>query len=124
MSFFIEKSGQKFLQINDDPDLRPIDIPMVAPPAFNRIENHHLRAENQFFQYQRIPDKLMNFVAADKEDDDSGTTLKEIHKTIRENHREFKEEIAWLKYHGPSAGNSGYLFGLALRSTSEMNSTS
>lgn len=97
MNFFVENKGKKFLRINEDPDLRFIDIPLPAAPMFNRIENHHLPREKQMFVYQKIPDKLMKFVEADKEDESNEYTLKQIHKHIRENQREYKDEIAWMK---------------------------
>ena len=64
----------------------------------DRIENYGKAAHNQFFVYQKIPDKLLKFVEADMVDGgDDDTTLAQIHQIIRNNQREFKEEIAWMK---------------------------
>jgi hypothetical protein len=75
---------------NRDPNLKPIDIPLPAPPPDKLIDGYGLSAAEQKFKRVKIPVALVKIIKA-------CDTVDQIWDRIYAHHAELAEEIEWIK---------------------------
>lgn len=84
------KSAEKFIIVNDDPDLSPIKILLPRPPKLSTIDGYGLAPREQFFHREKTPQKLIEL---QKQSSDADACI----KTIRDNEEYYAEEIAFIQ---------------------------
>jgi hypothetical protein len=84
------KEAEKFIIVNDDPDLHAIKIPLPDPPQYHKIDGFGLPANEQKFKPPKLPDKLRYLQQQE-------LTLDEIWYKIQNNQQYYKDEIKFIK---------------------------
>ena len=103
------KTSDRFITVNDDPDLEPIEMPMPECPDWSEIDGYGLPPHLQKFQYQVMPERLKKLqehkktqkdldVLGQKSDElGKNYTAKEVKKILEDGQRDYKLEIKWIK---------------------------
>ena len=104
------KEADTYVVVNDnDPDLTPIVLSLPKPPPLHLIDGYGLKPEDQRFQRDVIPRKLLDLeteaVLETKRELESNknnvTTLLKIQKTfwklLYSRHKDLKKEIAFIR---------------------------
>lgn len=84
------QEADKYVVMNEDPDLHPVYIPLPEPPPEHEIDGFGLPAKKQKFKRFEMPQKLQSVVQA-------CDTIEEIWEEIANNQTEYYDEIEWIQ---------------------------
>jgi hypothetical protein len=94
---------ESFLINNELTHLEPIEIPLPKAPAYNRITGYGKKPEDQFFEYEKMPDTLIRLERElrkkkrEENPKEPYLTLEDIREYVSQNSARFKNEIDWIK---------------------------
>jgi len=94
LKFYKYTNEDRSLIVNEnDRELSPIEIPLPKAPAVELIQNYGLKADDQVFTREKIPDKVLEL---NERFNEGQFSLDELWAYIDANQRKFKEEIAFI----------------------------
>ena len=92
------------LIVNDDPDLKIIEVPLPKPPPLHEIDGYGLPAKEQKFRRPKLPDRVKDI------DRDTKLSNENKYKKLFSDPIEYEEEIRWIQQQWERRINGYWVF--------------
>ena len=91
-----KKEARKWMANEEDKDLDTIEVPLPEAPEWETIEGYGLPAEDQFFERDKLPHKIVE-LQNEQDKDGNYLTQDEIWDRMNSDFAYYEEEFKWIK---------------------------
>lgn len=96
MSYEYQDADRYVILHEDDPDLKPLIIPLPEPPKLEDIDGYGLPPSLQVFQHQKYPESLQ-LLEQRTHDNGDPFTIEDCYQYLKDNAKYYREEIEWIR---------------------------